>query len=224
MIRHNLKKVLNFPFDYMWVCVNIVWCDENIADNASCYILYRLHVFLFQLLFSSVCFCLLRWLYTRRVSVSMGQYKQDCPNLDCRRLVYSCAIKVRYNLQNKLIWVRLRRRSKHCGESRDLYDIVHAILLWYSYFLYKRIDLYAANCDIPPVIKSTYYMVTFESNTIFIIVTSYFWDCGFSWHFLLFSGRNTDVSHFGHLQQLPILLSVLLVVIKSGIGTQGEVG
>ena len=26
---------------------------------------------------------------------------------------------------------------------------------------------------------------------------------------------------FGHLQQLPILLSVLLVVIKSGIGTQG---
>ena len=30
--------------------------------------------------------------------------------------------------------------------------------------------------------------------------------------------------HFGHLQQLPILLSVLLIVIKSGIGTQGEVG
>ena len=29
---------------------------------------------------------------------------------------------------------------------------------------------------------------------------------------------------FWHLQQLPILLSVLLVVIKSGIGTQREVG
>ena len=29
---------------------------------------------------------------------------------------------------------------------------------------------------------------------------------------------------FWSLQQLPILLSVLLVVIKSGIGTQGEVG
>ena len=28
----------------------------------------------------------------------------------------------------------------------------------------------------------------------------------------------------GHLQQLPILLSVLLFLIKSGIGTQGEVG
>ena len=32
------------------------------------------------------------------------------------------------------------------------------------------------------------------------------------------------VMHFGRLQQLPILLSVLPVVIKSGIGTQGEVG
>ena len=29
---------------------------------------------------------------------------------------------------------------------------------------------------------------------------------------------------FRSLQQLPILLSVLLVVIKNGIGTQGEVG
>ena len=29
---------------------------------------------------------------------------------------------------------------------------------------------------------------------------------------------------FGHLQQLPILVSVLLDVIKSGIGTQGEDG
>ena len=29
--------------------------------------------------------------------------------------------------------------------------------------------------------------------------------------------------HLGHLQQLPILLSNLLVVIKSDIGTKGEI-
>ena len=32
------------------------------------------------------------------------------------------------------------------------------------------------------------------------------------------------VDRWFDLRQLPILLSVLLVVIKSGIGTQGEVG
>ena len=32
----------------------------------------------------------------------------------------------------------------------------------------------------------------------------------------------TQKGCFGHLQQLPILLSVLLVAIKSGVGIQGE--
>ena len=36
--------------------------------------------------------------------------------------------------------------------------------------------------------------------------------------------KNVGKSNFSDLQQLPILLSVLLVVMKSGIGTKGEVG
>ena len=40
--------------------------------------------------------------------------------------------------------------------------------------------------------------------------------------FFLFTSCVVMLAFF-HLQQLPILLSVLQVVIKSGIGTQGEV-
>ena len=43
-------------------------------------------------------------------------------------------------------------------------------------------------------------------------------------HFAFCFSSCVVVLAFGYLQQLPILLSVLLVVIKSGIGIQGEVG
>ena len=49
-------------------------------------------------------------------------------------------------------------------------------------------------------------------------------DCGIPWTFFLPFFTSCVVMLFGNLQQLPILLSVLLAVIKSGIGTQGEVG
>ena len=40
----------------------------------------------------------------------------------------------------------------------------------------------------------------------------------------IYLNRRVLNRHFGHLHQLPILLSVLLVVVKSAIGTQDEVG
>ena len=60
--------------------------------------------------------------------------------------------------------------------------------------------------------------------SIYVVMLALWSSSSTAAHFAFCLTRCVVMIAFCHLQQLPILLSVFLFVIKSGVGTQGEVG